>query len=126
MPAQPNPDQLLPGNRGDVATTPPQRWISNVSNGWIADGSECEAVRAVVGISARVMLDSATLKGLENKVQSLIDCLPPGAALELDLAMLVLDDSVVLRTPITIEGNGASVRCPGDHGKEAFQIRCLD
>ncbi|GMH38904.1 hypothetical protein BSKO_06802 [Bryopsis sp. KO-2023] len=89
-------------------------------------GSECEAVRAVVGVSERVILDAATLKKLENDVQSLVDCLPVGGVLELDLAELVLDDSVVLRNPITIEGNGTSVRCPGDQGKEAFQIRSDD
>ncbi|GMH38989.1 hypothetical protein BSKO_06887 [Bryopsis sp. KO-2023] len=91
-----------------------------------AGGSECKVVRAVVGVSARVILDSATLKELENDVQSLVDCLPVGGVLEMDLAELVLDDSVELRSPITIEGNGASVQCPGDQSKEAFLIRCLD
>ncbi|GMH38891.1 hypothetical protein BSKO_06789 [Bryopsis sp. KO-2023] len=91
-----------------------------------AGGSECDAVRAVVGVSARVILDSATLKELDNDVQNLVDCVPSGAALELDLTELVLDDSVQLRSPITIQGNGASVQCPGDQRKGAFQIRCLE
>ncbi|GMH38932.1 hypothetical protein BSKO_06830 [Bryopsis sp. KO-2023] len=92
-------------------------------------GSECDAVRDVVGVSARVILDSATLKKvkkLENGVQSLVDCMPPNAVLKFDLAELVLDDSVELRSPVTIEGNGASVQCPGDEGKGAFKIRSDD
>ncbi|GMH38864.1 hypothetical protein BSKO_06762 [Bryopsis sp. KO-2023] len=91
-----------------------------------AGGSECDAVRAVVGVSARVILDSATLKELDNDVGTLANCMPPGAVLELDLPELVLDDSVELRSPIIIEGNGASVQCPGDLQKGAFQIRCLE
>ncbi|GMH41811.1 hypothetical protein BSKO_09721 [Bryopsis sp. KO-2023] len=91
-----------------------------------AGGSGCVDVRAVVEISARVILDSASLKELENDVQSLANCLPVGGVLEFDLAELVLDDSVELRSPITIEGNGASVQCPGDEGKGAFKIRCLE
>ncbi|GMH38899.1 hypothetical protein BSKO_06797 [Bryopsis sp. KO-2023] len=91
-----------------------------------AGGLECEAVRAVVGISARVILDSATLKELDNDVQSLVDCMPVGGVLELDLAELVLDDSVELSSPIIIDGNGATVQCPGDQGKGAFKIRSDD
>ncbi|GMH46190.1 hypothetical protein BSKO_14158 [Bryopsis sp. KO-2023] len=89
-------------------------------------GSECEAVRAVIGISARVILDSATLKEMGNDVQSLVDCMPGGGVLELDLAEVVLDDSVVLRSPITIAGNGAAVQCPSGQGKGAFKIRSDD
>ncbi|GMH38844.1 hypothetical protein BSKO_06742 [Bryopsis sp. KO-2023] len=89
-------------------------------------GSGCEAVRAVVVVSARMILDSATLKQLDNDVQSLVDCLPPGAVLEFDLPELVLNDSVELRSPITIEGNEALVQCPDDQRKGAFQIRSND
>ncbi|GMH38922.1 hypothetical protein BSKO_06820 [Bryopsis sp. KO-2023] len=91
-----------------------------------AGDSECEAVRAVVRVSARVFLDSSTLKDLENDVQSLVDCMPGGGVLEFDLTELVLENSVELRSPITIEGNGASVKCPEDQRKGAFKIRCLE
>ncbi|GMH38955.1 hypothetical protein BSKO_06853 [Bryopsis sp. KO-2023] len=89
-------------------------------------GSGCEAVRAAVGVSARVILDSATLKELDNDVQSLVECMPAGAVLEFDLPDLVLGNSVELTSPITIEGNGASVQCPSDIKKGAFQIRSDD
>ncbi|GMH38829.1 hypothetical protein BSKO_06727 [Bryopsis sp. KO-2023] len=89
-------------------------------------GSKCEAVRAAVGVSARVILDTATLKELDNDVETLTNCMPPGGVLEFDLPELVLDDSMELRSPIIIEGNGASVRCPDDQRKGAFKIRCLE
>ncbi|GMH38850.1 hypothetical protein BSKO_06748 [Bryopsis sp. KO-2023] len=91
-----------------------------------AGGSGCEAVRAVVGVSARVSLDSAALKELDNDVETLANCMPAGAVLEFDLPELVLENSVELSSPITIKGNGASVQCPGDQGKGAFQIRSDD
>ncbi|GMH39053.1 hypothetical protein BSKO_06951 [Bryopsis sp. KO-2023] len=110
-----------------AAMTAPPKKISderefNGSIGWIAGGSECEAVRAVVGVSARVILDAATLKELENDVETLANFLPAGGVLEFDLAELVLDDSVELGSPITIEGNGATVHCPNDQQKRAFKV----
>ncbi|GMH38835.1 hypothetical protein BSKO_06733 [Bryopsis sp. KO-2023] len=98
----------------------------NVMHGWIAGGSECEAVRVLFGVSARVILDTATLKKLDNDIETLANCMPPGAVLEFDLPELVLGDSVELRSPIVIEGNGASVRCPDDRRKGSFKIRCLE
>ncbi|GMH39023.1 hypothetical protein BSKO_06921 [Bryopsis sp. KO-2023] len=89
-------------------------------------GSGCEAVRAVVGVSARVILDTSTLKKLNNDVETLANFLPVGGVLEFDLAELVLDDSVKFGSPTTIEGNGATVQCPEDQRKGAFKIRCLD
>ncbi|GMH38855.1 hypothetical protein BSKO_06753 [Bryopsis sp. KO-2023] len=91
-----------------------------------ADGSGCEAVRTVFGVSARVIVDSAALKELDNDVGTLANCMPPGAVLELDLPELVLENFVELSSPITIKGNGASVRCPSDQSKGAFKIRSDD
>ncbi|GMH39026.1 hypothetical protein BSKO_06924 [Bryopsis sp. KO-2023] len=70
-----------------------------------AGGSGCETVRAVVGVYARVILDSAILKELNNDVETLANCVPRGGVLEFDLPDVVLEDAVKLRSPITIEGN---------------------
>ncbi|GMH38843.1 hypothetical protein BSKO_06741 [Bryopsis sp. KO-2023] len=91
-----------------------------------AGGPGCEAVRTVFGVSARVIVDSAALKELDNDVETLANCMPPGGVLKFDLPELVLEKSVELRSPIIIEGNGASVQCPGDERNGAFKIRCLE
>lgn len=89
---------------------------------WSPGAQQCNEIFA----NGEELVSKAMLSTVDNDVQKIVDCVPPGGELIFDASLEIeLEEPVVFAQPITVKGTGSGDKRPTficSQGVPAFEI----
>ncbi|GMH38931.1 hypothetical protein BSKO_06829 [Bryopsis sp. KO-2023] len=86
----------------------------------------CKNVQGLLSSTGSILLDLDTLASIQGGVQQVLDCLPEKAGVEFDLTELNLDDTLKIKSAVSIKGSRTTIPCLDDKTQPAIEIRAND
>ncbi|GMH38933.1 hypothetical protein BSKO_06831 [Bryopsis sp. KO-2023] len=86
----------------------------------------CKDVRKLSSSTGFILLDVDTLAGVEGGIQQVFNCLPEKAEVKFDLTEMKLDDTLKIKSAVSIKGSRTTIPCLDDKTQPAVDIRAND
>ncbi|GMH38974.1 LOW QUALITY PROTEIN: hypothetical protein BSKO_06872 [Bryopsis sp. KO-2023] len=86
----------------------------------------CKVVRKLSSSTGSILLDVDTLAGVQGGIQQVLDCLPEKAEVKFDLTEMKLNDTLKIKSAVSIKGSRTTIPCLDDETQPAVDIRAND